>query len=351
MRRLFLTVLILSLLTLPALAAGPQVLVDGRPLPGDAPALRQGGAILVPMRAVFDALGARVAYDPATRTIRGERAGRLVELRPGSARATVNGREVPLEVPALERQGRVLVPLRFVAEALGAKVSWEAASQTVRIASQGGDPSVPLALPAPAGSLGSFDPAVDLARIMVGNQAGILKILDRTRQKTVVFRTLDNRLTAPVTEEQRQAIWQALGLTPASLVPVADTLMARYGSPRRRESLALLGAIASAPQLEAGARARITRFLSQRMRQDPDVAARRQAALSLALSHSVDQEAVEAVLAFYGGSDNLWETFPVAQFFEYHAHEIKAAPYADRVRQRVAAVNSLYTPQILSYLQ
>ena len=63
-----------------------------------------------------------------------------------------------------------------------------------------------------------------------------------------------------------------------------------------------------------------------------------------------DPQFLEAVLHLYETSENLWETFPVQQYFQYHAEELRNLPYFNTVRARIAAVNSLYTENILRYL-
>ncbi len=58
----------------------------------------------------------------------------LIALKVGSSVATVDGRPVTLDTaPIIDRNGRTLVPVRFVAEALGCKVSWDNATRTVTI--------------------------------------------------------------------------------------------------------------------------------------------------------------------------------------------------------------------------
>jgi hypothetical protein len=47
--------------------------------------------------------------------------------------AWVNGEEVALEAPPVLRGGRTLVPIRFIAESLGAEVEWDAARRAVVI--------------------------------------------------------------------------------------------------------------------------------------------------------------------------------------------------------------------------
>jgi hypothetical protein len=95
--------------------------------------MQQKGAVLVPLRGVFEALGAQVNYNPASKTIVAQKGSTTVELTVGSATATVDGQSQPLSQPAESIGGSTLVPLRFVAEALGAYVQWVPTTLTVQI--------------------------------------------------------------------------------------------------------------------------------------------------------------------------------------------------------------------------
>jgi len=126
------------LLILPAPAASAaapsvQVVVDGRVVLFDQPPRNVGGRVLVPLRGVFERLGAFVQWEPRARTVIAGRPGTQVVLVIGNPRAAVNGRPVSLDVPPLIIGGRTLVPLRFVSQALGARVEWEALTRTVFI--------------------------------------------------------------------------------------------------------------------------------------------------------------------------------------------------------------------------
>lgn len=116
-----------------AFAAAPTVLVDGQALRTDVPALVMHGRVLLPMRALFERLGARVDYDARRHVVAARRGTHLVWLRAGSAIAYVDGQRQPLDVAARVFAGRLEVPLRFVAQALGAQVDYDAADATVAV--------------------------------------------------------------------------------------------------------------------------------------------------------------------------------------------------------------------------
>ena len=123
-------------MTLPALAQGITVYVDSKVVNfGGVPATSKGGRVLVPLRGVFEALGAVVDYDANTRTIDALRGETRLKLTLGSTLAFVNDQPVRLEVPAQTSLGRTFVPLRFVGEALGAQVEWDAGQRAVLITS------------------------------------------------------------------------------------------------------------------------------------------------------------------------------------------------------------------------
>jgi len=101
------------------------VYVDGKRLYfTDVPPTMLSGRLFVPLRAVFEALQAQVNWDDKTRTITAERGKNKVVLTIGKKTAKVNGRAVPLDAPPTVIGGRTLIPLRFSAEALGVKVTW-----------------------------------------------------------------------------------------------------------------------------------------------------------------------------------------------------------------------------------
>ena len=127
----------------PLAAAGIEVEVDGRPVQfGAVGPMRVGGRVLIPLRAVSESLGAEVEWNAATRTVSGRKGQREFQLPIGASNATINGASRPLDVPAQILSGTTMVPLRFVAEALGAEVDWNASAQRVVVrAPDGGEPA------------------------------------------------------------------------------------------------------------------------------------------------------------------------------------------------------------------
>ncbi len=114
-----------------ASAQVPTLLVNGQVVTFQQPPVEQAGRVLVPLRGVFERLGASVVYENGLINATGN--GRNVSLHIGSTQATVNGQSQSIDVPPYVIAGRTLVPLRFVAQALGASVNWNQSDNTVRI--------------------------------------------------------------------------------------------------------------------------------------------------------------------------------------------------------------------------
>lgn len=126
-----------ALLALPiaAYAQAPiHVVLNGTPLTFAGTQAQQiSGSTLVPMRGIFEALGATVRFDKATQTVYGQKGATAIVLPVGSLTATVNGQTQRLPLAAQLIHGTTLVPLRFISQSLGASVKWNSATSTVTI--------------------------------------------------------------------------------------------------------------------------------------------------------------------------------------------------------------------------
>ncbi|MCL2167004.1 MAG: copper amine oxidase N-terminal domain-containing protein, partial [Clostridiales bacterium] len=114
-------------------ADGIQVIVDGKRLAFDVPPQNVNNRVLVPLRAIFEEMGAEIDYDQATQTVTAAKGDTVVVLTIGDSSPTINGKVVPLDQPGIIIGGRTLAPLRFVAEAFGGAVEWIGDKQTAAI--------------------------------------------------------------------------------------------------------------------------------------------------------------------------------------------------------------------------
>jgi len=113
--------------TLPA----PAIAVNGSAI--GVSGLQRNNAVFVPVRGVFEKLGADVTYK-APGSIVARKDGRdLARMTVGSRAATVNGASQILSVAPFASQGRVMVPLRLVSEAAGATVAYVSSPRSVQI--------------------------------------------------------------------------------------------------------------------------------------------------------------------------------------------------------------------------
>ncbi len=109
-----------------------EVLVNARRVQfPDMKPIDQNGRILVPLRFVSDKLGGKLSLKGNDITI--VKGDRTVKLTIGAKTATANGKTITLDVAANAIKGRTMVPLRFISEALGEKVEWDSLNQYVWI--------------------------------------------------------------------------------------------------------------------------------------------------------------------------------------------------------------------------
>ncbi len=118
-----------------AVAADVSVTVDGQAISLSPPPVERAGRVFVPLRGIFERLGATVVYQGGVINATGN--GRTISLRIGSTQATVAGNSQPLDVAPFVVGASTYVPLRFVSQALGATVNFDGANRIVAIATGG----------------------------------------------------------------------------------------------------------------------------------------------------------------------------------------------------------------------
>lgn len=121
------SILLISSVQLQEAAANSliKVIVNGNEIITDQAPIIVSGRTLIPLRSIFEALNASVDYDQATQTVYANKGNTTISLKLGSKIATINNVNVELDVPAQVINGRTLVPVRFVSEALGEEIHYD----------------------------------------------------------------------------------------------------------------------------------------------------------------------------------------------------------------------------------
>lgn len=140
-------------------ASTVKVKLDGRVLDFVKQPVNEHGTVLVPFRAITEALGAQVDWDAKTRTAIARKDGTELRLTIDDPVPVLNGKRLdPLQAPARNVDGHTMVPARAIAEAFGMKVGWDGQTRTVLIDSiEPADEHGPSDGDRPAGQSGAAD--------------------------------------------------------------------------------------------------------------------------------------------------------------------------------------------------
>ena len=96
----------------------------------------ENGSTLVPLRAIFEALSAKVDWDETSKSAKVSYKNTNLEFSIDNNTATVDGKKVKMDVPARQNGFRTLIPLRFISETLGYSVKWNDSTKTIDITSK-----------------------------------------------------------------------------------------------------------------------------------------------------------------------------------------------------------------------
>lgn len=114
------------------------VYVDGKEVAFDQPPLIQNDRTLVPMRKIFEAMGASVLWEESAQTITSQRGNDVVLMIIGQNQVYKNGEVVyTMDVPAQIIADRTMVPIRAVAESFDADVAWDGTNYIINISTTG----------------------------------------------------------------------------------------------------------------------------------------------------------------------------------------------------------------------
>ncbi len=114
-------------------ATSPAVYINGMQMSFEASPIVSGERVLVPMRDIFESLGASVNWDGDKQVVEASKGTHRIILTVGSLLASKDGANIQLDVEPVSWNGHVMIPLRFVAEALDDRVEWMNDSNSVYI--------------------------------------------------------------------------------------------------------------------------------------------------------------------------------------------------------------------------
>ena len=138
-----LALIVTFLLAVPIFANDIQVVVNGDAVTfSDQTPVIVDGRTLVPIRDVFEAMGFDIDWNSETRVVTLERADDVVLITIDSDTFTANDESFELDVPAQIIGGRTMLPLRAVLESVGYELDWDGETQTVIITSAEADDEV-----------------------------------------------------------------------------------------------------------------------------------------------------------------------------------------------------------------
>ncbi len=108
----------------------PYVRLKDNILGFETPPVIENGSMLVPMRFLFEQMGADVEWNQETQTATATLDNKAVTFSIDNVNARINNKPAKMDVPARLVNGKTMVPLRFLSENMGYDVDWDADSRT-----------------------------------------------------------------------------------------------------------------------------------------------------------------------------------------------------------------------------
>lgn len=141
MKKFIITAIAALMMTMPAMAAddGVTVIANGNTV--DDKGIIVDGRTLVPVRGVFEEFGFEVEYDASTKTATLTDENTVVIMTNGKENFEINGKVITPDVPQQIIDGRFMLPLRAVGEAIGAEVGWDSDTKTASLTTNDADTS------------------------------------------------------------------------------------------------------------------------------------------------------------------------------------------------------------------
>jgi len=142
--RVCLVLILLAAMVTDVYASDISVLVNGKTVtfPDTKPYISGENRTMVPIRFISEQLGAQVDWNSSNQSADIKYGSETISIPLNQKTAYVNGQAIQLDAPAVIKDNRTMVPLRFISEALGARVLWSSAASTARISTSSYDASI-----------------------------------------------------------------------------------------------------------------------------------------------------------------------------------------------------------------
>lgn len=117
----------------PVIEEGIRIMVDLKPIQSPVAPYVKDGRTMIPLRVIAESLNVKVEWDEKESRIDLRRLNDKIQLWIGKKEALKNDQTLAFDVAPEIVDGRTFVPLRFVVEAFGAKVSWDDVTRTAKV--------------------------------------------------------------------------------------------------------------------------------------------------------------------------------------------------------------------------
>lgn len=139
MKKIILTAIMIAMIFSTSAVYGGNnitVMVNGKQVVSDTPAVIVSGTTMLPFRAIFNALGVddnSIKWNQSSKSIEVRSGGKYIFLVIGNPGAVLDDKLITLNAAPYIENGRTMVPVRFVSESLGADVQWDQKTKTVTV--------------------------------------------------------------------------------------------------------------------------------------------------------------------------------------------------------------------------
>jgi len=195
--------------------------------------------VLIPTRFVAQSLGGDVSYASKTKTVTIKQGSKTIVLKAGNSNVIVDGRTVKLDVPAKIINKRVMVPLRFVSEAMGANVDWQQQNNLVAITT-GSNVPTPTQPPVDSSSNFQFDPEFSsIAKTLFGSmtEANGKVTFTVPQGATATYIATNGKMTKLITgKKYSYEVGKGKG---SVLISYVDSSKVKPGAPKQDETYSI----------------------------------------------------------------------------------------------------------------